>query len=84
MSHPKLRRKDMMGQHLTSKDGVCWSWSLDGVSYTYCPDGWLTNFAGMESVKVFSCVRIEGAVGYTLGLHDGLGKAHRGSGAEVG
>lgn len=83
MTKRATRRKEMMGVHLRSEDGNLWRWDIDGAEYGWTPDCWLFVQEGNDQRRVMFAQRIEGAVGYTMGLHDGRGQASRGNGAKT-
>lgn len=83
MTSPRTRRKDVLGQHLTSTDGNEWKWEIDGVEYHWRPDGWLHTHSEHGGQRVMYSLRVEGAVGYTAGLHDGRNQASRANGQKV-
>lgn len=73
----------MLGQQLTSTDGNEWMWTIDGVEYHWEPSGWLHVHGEEGERRVMYSLRVEGAVGYTAGLHDGRNQASRGNGQKV-
>lgn len=83
MTSPKVRRKEVFGQSLASTDGNEWKWEIDGQEYHWRPDGWLHVHGEQGEKRVAFSLRIEGAVGYTAGLHDGRDQASRGNGQKV-
>lgn len=76
MARPK--QKEVMGVPLSSLDGIVWNWTLDSVAYAWCKMGWLLRQENGAQIRIMFSRTIEGAVGYTCGLHDGVNYAQRG------
>lgn len=71
MARPK--KKSVLGVELTSPDGVIWNWQIGKQEYQWCAMGWLLCRAPSGDLQrmAFS-TKLEGAVGYTAGWHDGF------------
>jgi len=77
----KPKKRSVLGLFITSLDGLVWTWALDGVVYNWCAHGQLRTREGEVDRLVMFCEKVEGAVGYSMGLHDGLGRSKRGCAA---
>jgi len=80
MTKRQVRWKEMLGLVLQSHDGNLWKWQIDGIEYGWAPDGWCIVMEGLDQRRLMYSIRVEGAVGYTMGLHDGKSMASRGNG----
>jgi len=83
MAKPRRKSRTILGVEVTSIDGVSWSWDLDGRHYSWCPLGQLRCHEGEHSRVAMFSQKLEGAVGYTAGYHDGYNLAQRGNGPKV-
>ena len=72
------KTKFVCGVRLTEERPGHWAWQLDNLAYCYdVNDGQLRNTVGGVHVVIATFERIELAVGFTLGAHEGAQLADR-------
>jgi len=70
----KLKKRSVLGVNVISEDGVLWVWTLDNMTYNWCPAGQCRHAGkegGCDKIILWS-KDLTGAVAYTMGWHDSI------------